>query len=285
MHTTYERLVQFKETQRKFVADAEFRRRTTEIQELQDKIKKLQKFECKKCEPTILRTLLVTNLNTRTLKQICIDYFNLHGPQLLSTVLHVDWPTLTTQQQAADEKAFEACIDSYLKSLPRSKQGKFVKSSFGVRRLRGNFDNGESEVSETDELSPPRPPPVALAPTSHETTETTLVAASETQPPVITTTTDADQKKLKRKWLEEQAANSEKRVLRTVTGATQRVTYVDDIPDDVLFFGQQKTTKRRRLLEEKAILQSIKEAQKTQDVINVKLDKQADMKTQVSGGE
>lgn len=250
VHSTYERLCIYKKTQQQFVVslvDTHYYHRLQEIKKLEEEINEAR-INRKELTSTKLRELLLRNSTVKPLKCLCIDFFNKNGPLLLKSILKVEYSPLSDQDQEEQERQFQEKIEIYFKNLPKSKRNRYVKSTYGIRKRHPD-----------DELS-----------LSSNQSDTETDAANHVENDERVSIKNIEEtKKLKRKFLEEQAATSEKRVLRTLTGATQRVKYVDDIPDEVLFYGQIQKSKRKKL-EEKAIMQSIKDAKKGHENYNRK---------------
>uniref|UniRef100_A0A336KC85 CSON002513 protein n=1 Tax=Culicoides sonorensis TaxID=179676 RepID=A0A336KC85_CULSO len=233
IHATYEKLVEFNRAQQELVTreiditeDADYLKTFRALNMLMDRIKDLKlnlltkskqcfgqvnkqiDFEC--LRNTELKSLLLKDLKVKTLKRLCIDFFNQNGPNLLETYLKYDLEPLDEEMESEDEVIV---IKSKVKNHNNHKVG---------------FDSN-SDLQDGNK-------PQKISSNPHE---------PESNPP--------DGQEIKGP------------ATRRRSRALSRVNYVDDIPDAVLFYDEIQAAKRRKL-EEKAILDSIKEASKRQQL-------------------
>lgn len=249
VHATYERLLEFDMSQQKLVSeecetveDQDYLRYYQEIQLLFDRINDLKRSISQKKkrelyhEPIVehdidsnLKVLLLKHESVKSLKRICIDFVNEHGPNLLDTYLKFELPPLTEEEELAElqqqqELEKHTFRSSFSKKMPkRGGKGRFLKG--GQHANSGVINKKKSNNF------------VKSIPFSPMLDETKQVNMEENQ---------------------ELGRGARRR-----SRALSRVNYAEDIPDSILFYDEIQSAKRRKL-EEKVILESIKEAKRSQ---------------------
>lgn len=189
-----------------------------------------------------LKSLLLKETEVKSLQRICIDFFNKHGPDLLDTYLKCDSPIISDDEEEKKSDK-ETIVDKNCKILNNNHSKKRNKKKFGYRsfgsRKRKRSDFSKSFISKTSSSSSVEKPKKVTQPSPVKESPTSETHENESNP------------------------SEERPATRRRSRALSRVNYVDDIPDSVLFYDEIQEAKRRKL-EEKVILESIKEASKRQ---------------------
>lgn len=256
MYATHEKLVEFNRAQQELVTreidveeDVEYLKAFNAIFSLLDRIQDIKKDFLSKSKQSMtqtsvhksaqktqnddLRCLLLKTSKVNTLKRICIDFFNKHGPDLVDTYLKCGTPD--KELKRSDTKGRSPKKGSKKKRHNKRPTG---YKSFGGRKKK-------------------RSRTVVLIKTNLESGKPSCTLKKVTpKSPVVTPVT---QESPANPSTEQEDLPTTRRRSRTLS----RVNYVDDIPESVLFYVERQESKRRKM-EEKVILESIKEASKQQ---------------------
>lgn len=259
VYATYEKLVEFNRAQQELVTreidveeDADYLKAFNAISTLLDRIQNIKddllskskqsiaqmykSIDVKKTRNANLRFLLLKESKVKTLKRLCIDYFNEHGPDLVETYLKCEWPPVVDDEEESEEEIRNTKVrirnpNSKKRGNNRRRMG---YRSFGSRKKKRSGSVPSVKVT-SESIKPKKVAPKAP----------TVVQESDPNP-------------------NPNPNNQEEGpATRRRSRALSRVNYVDDIPDSVLFYDEIQEAKRRKM-EEKVILESIKEASKQQ---------------------
>lgn len=256
MYATHEKLVEFNKAQQELVTkeidvveDVDYLQALNAIASHLDHIRDIKTellSQAKQSiqEPPVQESIKTTKEDTsppllfqrteiKTLKRICIDFFNKHGPDMVDTYLKINPPTPGKRGPGRPRK----------KGKTKSRFGYY---NFGARKKKKNQSTVVVEGG-TEKKRPGRKKkviPEAPVPETPVISETVTPVSEESavipSPP-----------------------QEEGPPRRRQSRAVSRVNYVDDIPDSVLYYVERQESKRRKM-EEKVILESIKEASKQQ---------------------